>query len=326
MPHSSGGGSSGGGSHGGSGGSSHGPSYRTSTRPFPGAVCYIYYDSRSRPRMLYTNEDPTKPKKVNVATYILMGVFLLVPAAIIAFAGIHNPQKLTTNYNTTLIIQDDLHTLSDEEKSTLSETFQEFFALSGVCPSLLTVDNLTWMSQKPSLEDYAYQTYVNRFSDEKHWLIVYAANNADKNDWHFEGMQGNDTDSIITTKVANTFNDALVAGLQNPNTTAGQAINDSFQAIMPGLMDFSFYVEPGLWIFAGVWTVTMGFIITTQIVSDVRGKALRNAVKAPSELKLERCEYCGAEYYVDTTSRCPNCGASLGPMHYASVPEDFSEK
>ena len=71
-----------------------------------------------------------------------------------------------------------------------------------------------------NLEEYAYSAYVNRFQDEKHWLIVYEElgdvsslpedmyryPSSDEPEWQFWGMQGDDTDPILTAEVTEKFN------------------------------------------------------------------------------------------------------------------------
>lgn len=231
MPHSSGGGSSGGGFH--SGSSSSGPTHRTSSRPFPGAVCYVYYDRKGRAKTLYTNQNPKTAMRIPVGTFLLLGFLALVPAAIIPIAGNHTPTKLPTNYVHTIHIQDNLEVLSKEDKATLQDTFQQFFDLSGICPGLISVSNATWKAHYPSLESYALQTYLSQYSDESHWLIVYAADNNAKSQWAFEGMQGNDTDGILPRRVTDVFNKNMVAGLGDSATSVGSAIDGAFCSIMP---------------------------------------------------------------------------------------------
>ncbi len=314
MPHSSGGGSSGGGFH---SGSSSGPSYRTSRHPFPGAYCYVYYDNYGRARTIYTNQDPKTAKKTAIGTYILFGLLALAPAAIIPLAGNHNPTKLKTDYDHTIYVQDNLHVLNEAEETKLRDTFQKFFDLSGICPGLISINNAAWKGHYSSLENYAYNAYLSAYKDESHWLIVYAADDGAKTNWGFEGMQGNDTDNILTKQVTDAFNKTCYDGLSGNTYTVAEAIDASFQSIMPTLMDHTFYVEPGIWVVCGVWEVGIAVCIVSVILTGIRNKNLKNATKIEGTPNRKKCPHCGNEYIEGTIDRCPKCQAFIddGPKY-----------
>ena len=315
MPHSSGGGSSGGGFHGGSG-SSGGSSHRTSSRPFPGAYCYVYFDSRGRSRAIYTNADPRKSKP-KIGPYILMGVLLLVPAVIIPLVGNHNPKKLPTDYDTSIRIQDDLHVLSEQELPELNTTFAKFFDLSGICPSFVSISNGTWRGHYSSLQNYAYDKYINSFKDESHWLLVYSSDDAKKTNYYFEGMQGNDTDGVLTGRVTEQFTRTCLNYLSDPSVSVGKAINDAMASMLPTLMEHSFYVEPSLWVFMAIWEAGIALSTVFVIIGDVRMSRIKNATKVEGQPKKMRCEGCGYEYYDGTIEVCPKCGHDVSHPHYA---------
>ena len=320
MPHSSGGGSSGGGFH--SSSSSSSPSTRYSNRPFPGAMCYVYYDSAFRPRTIYTNVDPTKQKRNRVGLYIGLAAFLLVPGAIIPIAGFHNPQKIATDYSTTMYVRDDLNVISESEETTLRATFQEFLDLSGVSPSVVTIQTSTWKNgHYASLTDYAYDKYLAMFNDESHWLIVYSADDTAKTNWAFEGMQGNNTDPALMAYTTDGFNKTLYEELGS-NATVGAALNHAFRAILPTMMQSRFYVEPGLWIFMGLWEAGVVAAIVITIVQGKRAKLVQSAVKVEGQPKMAKCEHCGNDYYEGTVTKCPKCGADITHPHYAHFEGD----
>ena len=312
MPHSSGGGSSGGGGfH--SGSSSSGPTTRTSSHYFPGASCYVYYDRRGRARTLYTNQNPAAIQKTKIATYLLFGLLLIVPFIIIPVTGNHSPSMLSKNYEHSIVIQDQIGAFSDDEEAALTKTFQEFFDASGICPSLISIDNASWKNHYSKLEGYAYDAYINRFSDESHWLIVYSADDAAKTNWAFEGMQGDDTDGILTKKVTDIFNKTVYDNLGSVEYTAGEAIDSAFRAILPTLMDHYFYVEPTIWVFCAVWETVILVTIVFAIIGQFRNKNLKNAVKIDGEPNMTKCPHCGNPYVEGTIDRCPKCQAFLDP-------------
>jgi len=308
MPHSSGGGSSGGGF---SSGSSHsGPSYRTSTRYFPGAVCYAYYTPRGRLRTIYTN-NPNKPNgKGNVAGIVIMSLMMAVGLGIFLYSGYHHPTKLNTDYSTTIVIQDDQNVMTAEEEATLKATFDQFFTVSGICPSVLTVDNGVWNTHYASLQGYAYDAYINRFKDESHWLIVYSDDNATGAKWAFEGMQGNNTDNILTQDVTKRFNESVYNSLTASKPVAA-SLNDAFNLILPNLMDTTFKIQPGMWAFIAIWEGALTFALVSTIVNMSRNKGLQNAVRIEASATKAPCPNCGNLYIPGTVARCPKCGALL---------------
>ena len=308
MPHSSGGGSSGGGFHGGS--SSSGPSYRTSSRMFPGATCYVYYGRGGRMHTVYTNGPVGKSRKKNIFSYVLLGVMMAAGVGVAIFGSFHNPTKLSTDYSTTITIQDDINVLSVEEENTLQNTFKEFFTLSGICPSVLTVNDSTWNTHYASLSGYAYDAYLARFKDESHWLIVYSEASADHTHWAFEGMQGNDTDKVLFSSVTSRFNESLHSSL-SASKPLGASLEGAFRTIMPGLMDQSFRMETPLIIFLVIWEAALTVALVSAIINGVRNKGIENGFKVEGSAERLRCPSCGNEYIKGTIARCYRCGHIL---------------
>ena len=270
MPHSSGGGSSGGGFHSSSGShssSSSSNSSRISSRPFSGATTYVYYSRGHEPRLMYTNGQPLTSLKSGVISIFVTSFILFTVLIIFAFSGFHNPRKVSTNYNTSIVIHDNNGVLSTEEFSSITETFNEFLYKTGISPSLLTV-NEEYVSNPNDLEDYAYDEYLKYFSDEKHWLIVYySSKNTQKENWTFEGMQGNDTDNILTEEVTNKFSRVMYASLHEEGTNLYEALTRSFNEITPTIMDKSYHLDT-MQIFTGLFVGgILAFFIASQIIS-----------------------------------------------------------
>ena len=324
MPHSSGGGSSGGGFHS-SSGSSHSSSSssnssRISSRPFVGATTYVYYSKGHEPRLMYTNGQPLGSLKSNIVSIAIMSFILLTVLIILGFSGFHNPRKVSTNYNTSIVIHDYNGVLSTEEFSSITESFNEFLDKTGITPSLLTV-NEEYVSNPNDLEDYAYDEYLKYFSDEKHWLIVYySSKNTVKDNWAFEGMQGNDTDNILTEVVTNKFSRIMYTSLHEESTDLYEALTRSFDEITPTIMDKSYHLD-AMQIFIGLFVgAIFAFFIVSQIISLNSQKKLQKAVKIPTkEPELKKCLYCDSSYYAGTIDHCPNCGA---PVEFPKNPNN----
>ena len=330
MPHSSGGGSHGGGGHGGGGshgGSSSGSrSMPTASRKyFAGATPYVRYHN-GRTDILYADRDITKTKKQdyisNIATIVIISLFMAVFAfgSFGAISGVfRTPKKLSTNYDTTIVIDDRLGIISD--KAAMEKALSDFLDVTGITPAVITVDNESWYHYT-SLENYAYDLYVNRFDDEKHWLIVYSQpahiQQPGYVDWDWEGMQGDDTDNIITDYSADVFNGLMQKYLTaDSKYTVERAIRLSFEQITPQIMQRHTDRESLkeaimiLLIMGAMW----GFPVVFSIMNLVKMKNYKDYQKVPSVdgkiLIQETCDYCGGVYVVGTCLNCPHCGASV---------------
>ena len=217
MPHSSGGGSHSGGSHSGSHHSSHshGGSGRSSRHVrstyFPDARRYVYYDHH-RPVYVYADYDITEKRS---PLRFLMLLFYL-PFILFTFSmfaeAYHHPHKLPQNYDYKIVVEDKANVLGNTAE--LRNSLVAFYNRTGISPAVITVENSDWQGNYSDLENYAYDLYVNHFADESHWLIVYSTPDGYSSsdgfeDWYWEGMQGNDTDDVLTKSVTNSFNDEL---------------------------------------------------------------------------------------------------------------------
>lgn len=245
MPHSSGGGSHGGGSHGGSHHSSHshGGSGRSSRHVrstyFPDARRYVYYDHH-RPVYVYADYDITEKRS---PLRFLMLLFYL-PFILFTFSmfaeAYHHPHKLPQNYDYKIVVEDKANVLGNTAE--LRNSLVAFYNRTGISPAVITVENSDWQGNYSDLENYAYDLYVNHFADESHWLIVYSTpdgySSSDSfEDWYWEGMQGNDTDDVLTKSVTNSFNDELQKNLTaRTRYTVSSAISTSFDDLTPTVM------------------------------------------------------------------------------------------
>lgn len=314
MPHSSGGGSSGGGFHGGGGGGFHGHAGSSSSSnyvrhiysrtPFVGCYTYVYYRG-ARPYYMYTNDKPSKSFANLWASLIISLLFLLVPIALVIGYGVHIPKKLNTNYNTQIIIKDDIDAISAGEEIELKDTLMSFYDKTGITPAVMTVESYPY-----TLKSYAYDTYIKTFNDEKHWLIVYYEGS--HNYWAFEGMQGNDTDTILSERVTTRFNGYVYDDLSNGNTFATSLIN-SFNKITPTIMNSYFYLDSAIVAFVAIWTIILTIVVVFGIRDLINKYRLKDAILVgkPDSMKLVKCPYCGTDYYENTIKRCLKCGAEL---------------
>ena len=330
MPHSSGGGSHGGGGHGG-GGSHGGSSSGTRSMPtarrsyFAGSTPYVRYHN-GRMDVLYADRDITKTKKQDIVSNIITILIITAFMAVFAFgtfgsmSGLFRaPKKLKTDYDTTIIIEDNIGVITD--KAAMEKVLSDFLETTGITPAFITVSNESWVHYT-SLENYAYDLYVNTFDDEKHWLIVYSQSAHTSSDgfvdWYWEGMQGDDTDNIITDYSAGVFTDLMQKYLTaDSKYTVERAIRLSFEQITPQIMQRHTSREQikdavlVLAVMAAMW----GFPVVFSIRNLLKMRTYKDYQKVPSVdgkvLVQETCDYCGGVYVVGTCLNCPHCGASV---------------
>lgn len=318
MPHSSGGGSHGGGSHSSHsshssrGGSSSRPMHRIRHTAFAGSRRYVCY-RKNKAEYVYANYD--LGKKTSKASYLILLVYLpfLAVAIGLLMSSYHHPKKLTADYNTSIVIDDRAGLIEDSEEEDLQKTFQTFYDKTGITPAVITVNNEDWTEHYTSLENYAYELYVNTFDDEKHWLIVYSEASAiydSFNDWYWEGMQGDDTDDIITEGVADDFTNNLQRYLlQNTRYTPGSAIEKAFSELTPVIMK-PYWIQENL-LMAVCMLVFILFHASAMTGITPNGIKYRKAVACPQGAVEYRCTYCGGIYVVGTCITCPHCGAPV---------------
>ena len=131
------------------------------------------------------------------------------------FKGVFGkPEKLDMDYaKQDIVIEDRLELIDDKDKERIETSFKNFQDITGITPALVLVDNSLWNANYTNLENYSYELYLQNFDDEKHWLIVYSEDgNAEEGawkDWYWEGMQGDDTDSILTASKTDNFTKSL---------------------------------------------------------------------------------------------------------------------
>ena len=303
MPHSSGGGSHSGGSHGGHGGS-RGSSARTrtSSRPFHHSRRYVYYRN-NQPRYFYAGSD-FKPgfsisQIIVLIPFIIMGIYMLVQAIP------HVPRYSDHS----IVIKDEMKVIGDE-KGLMSE-LKAFQKKTGITPAVVTISNEEWMNSYYSLEDYAYDRYLEEFSDEMHWLIVYSqpeANKGKREYWYWEGMQGNKTDSVLTYSVTNSFDTDFTFYLNDELKSFDDALKASLNfltnniSMKPELADM---VKP-VFIF-----IVIGISLFTTIYRSVK---YRNATLAPLDGSEEIFGGTGNSYGGSNTY-----GSGYGSVPYSAA-------
>ena len=330
MPHSSGGGSHGGGGHSGGshssssswGGSSRGgaPNRRISKTYFPHARTFVCYN-HGRTNYIYSNFDaPEKPKETKktikqISVCLAAGLVLILIWMIVCAVP---AAKITAKYNTNIVIEDTANVLDDD--GSLYDTLSAFYEETGITPAVITVHNEDWNQYYMNLESYAYNLYVNHFPDEYHWLIVYSeptTPDSKFNDWYWEGMQGDNTDRILTEDVVNNFNRKLQKYLTadsqyNVSNAIKQAFNDTTPTIRQFKIISAKNSTPILLVIMSLIGLAMLWIQYAVITFQEKDKKYIEITKVPKEeIQEENCEYCGGLYIKGQHLTCPHCGAVI---------------
>ena len=319
MPHSSGGGSHSSGSHSGSG-TSFSSKYSAKSSSFAGSTRYLYY-ADSKPYFVYANYDIRKGRKLPVKSApIIFCIIFMLMAILHIPTEYHNPTKLewseeelsSIKYET-ILISDTANVISDKES--LRKSLDAFYNETGIMPAVITVEESIWVNNYTEIEHFAYDTYVNLFDDEKHWLILYSS--AEKNEsgfenWKWEGMQGNDTDPILSSNETNLFNKTLQKCLlQNSKYDVGQAISVAFDTLTPVAMKK--YLPTDVITSSFATFIIFGIVLLILIRPNPKlNNQYKSAVVCPETFEdQETCEYCGGIYVVGLHTKCPHCSAPV---------------
>lgn len=275
---------------------------------------YVYYDHH-RPVYVYADYDITEKRS---PLRFLMLLFYL-PFILFTFSmfaeAYHHPHKLPQNYDYKIVVEDKANVLGNTAE--LRNSLVAFYNRTGISPAVITVENSDWQGVYSDLENYAYDLYVNHFADESHWLIVYSTPDGYSSsdgfeDWYWEGMQGNDTDDVLTKSVTNSFNDELQKNLTaRTRYTVSSAISTSFDDLTPTVMKSKVN-----WTMLFTSIAILAFVcLHACLMIGINPKARKYAKAKPcSDAAQEKaCEYCGYTYVVDTCTECPHCGAPIPP-------------
>ncbi|MCR5401834.1 MAG: hypothetical protein K6E78_09615 [Treponema sp.] len=322
MPHSSEGESNSGGSHSGSesilGGHTTIKSDKAVSKKFPGAQRYIYFEN-NKPVYIWANYDITKTKQSRrKVTKLIIALLFWVLSVVLQ---IHNPkaldwspEEIASAGQETIVIKDDLNLFSDT--TGLSQAMSDFYEQTKIRPAIITVKEESWINNYDSLEIYAYELYVNMFEDEKHWLIVYSVPQVmegEFQDWKWEGMQGKDTDNILSVDASRFFNRHLQKYLlQKDKYSVEEALAMAFTDLNQRVMQV--YISKGSIILSILFLalIILVFLFAFGGFHPNKEEIYRSATLCPENFnEHDNCEYCGTEYLIGFHKKCPGCGAPL---------------
>lgn len=353
MPHSSGGGSHSGGSHGGShssgggsssfGRSSSGRSSSATVRSsyFDGAYRYVRYND-GQANYVYSDSSILNKSVSRVLLILLIlfyipffcvGIWLI--SKIFSFSS-----PLSTRYNDKAVILDTTNIFDNTEEDALISEISKFADTTGIPVCIMTCKNDSWTGHYNNLSAYAFDMYLDMYNDENHWLILYSDDGIDRQDnnqfsyWYFEGIQGDNTDKIITSSVAKNFNNNLTKYLFDKNNSTCKAFTLAFNKLNNKKLVGKITINPdGSVVEALLWN---GFVIIHFLLmlhgfrSSTSKNKYKDYIKCPeanysiSDNEV-RCEYCNGVYYRGTVIACPHCGAPI-PDDYKTSKHRYDSK
>ena len=331
MPHSSGGGSHSGGISGGGfsgGGGSHSGSFdnsgsggrRTYNHYVPGARTFVCYN-HGKMDYLYANYNVGSDAKESKRIACMFAKILAVITVLFVIYGLLcaiPPSKIKGSYDTTIIIKDNAQVLDDN--SALTKELEAFYDATGITPAIITVHNEDWQNHFAKLDNYAYELYVNHFSDEYHWLLVYSEpENPDSefNDWYWAGMQGDNTDKLLNGNKLQSFNQNLQKYLTaNTRYSISEAFEESFAnttPIMRKVDNLSDTILSTAMIYSFVALFVGGISIACFVEYKInKSKQYVEITNIPKEkIEEDNCEYCGGLFIRGKHLSCPHCGAAI---------------
>lgn len=343
MPHSSGGGSSSGGSHGGSsssggsfGGHGSGSGTRVSHRSFPGAYRYVGYNNDGERDYIYSNSPSLNKHRISVVL-LLFYIPFIIAGVFLGSRVVHIPSTMKTSYTPTVLVMDEEDMISDSDEKLVEKGAEAVYDATGVPVCVRFESNDVWDGSDKeyvSLQGYAFDTYLNMYNDEDHWLIIYTDNSkalTDANarlDWYFEGMQGDNTDKYLPEKVTSKFNTNLYNALSMHDGNIGQSFEESFESLAKDAKR-PFINKENL-PFALFWNLFLIFHMYFMVFHNSNRKYKNYVLCSDDEyesetksgfgseeesvadssgmLGLTRCPHCGHVYRKGSVMACPKCG------------------
>ena len=339
MPHISGGGFRGGGFHSGGfrGGGSHG--YRGGTHsyghaapirktPYLGARKHRYF-RHGHWHYFYKADTEKMPLILRIFVGLCFMPVLIMSVFGIVFPIVKQYKRFHLR-NTEILIKDEAHLLQND--SALRKSMSDFYKKTRIVPAVVTIHNEEWRDDYAALEHYAYDRYLNEFDDEMHWLIVYsepvtpAPELTDPySNWCWAGIQGDDTDPILTQYAAMEFNSDFHGRLEKRDGLAVDDLAAAFDLAAEKASEPDDFPIPPL--SASMIPAFLFFLFTFYLCTGLYEFKYRHAEPDPDspgiiehdapdpygELRVyekDFCMYCGAEYYIGVRT-CPKCGATL---------------
>lgn len=180
----------------------------------------------------YSRKDPHGPSPISFfVSLAILGMFPIMMVFVI-LSSITVPRALPKDPGPVpVMIEDNADLFTDADESEMMKTLTEFYDKTGIIPYVETEYNSTWKNNYSNIETYAYEQYVKRFSDEKHYLLLYTQSKQTDDsftDWNWWAIRGNDTGDIITAsnfaRFQKTFQDTLFSAGESMDGKTGYIV------------------------------------------------------------------------------------------------------
>jgi len=246
---------------------------------------FYYYDKNGQEHEIFSSTEPKRQSAGALLVLILFTILFVGAGILVSADSIRSifPSKLHPDY--TVIdghIEDNAGLINDYEGQ-LEKALTEFQDKTGICPYILSVNDEEWFSDYDSLEVYAYEQYVRRFTSEKFFLIVYSepetSSRTGFSDWKWEAVQGDDTIYIINENRFSRFQNDLHNGFLRTDYPA-RALTDAFSEAE------SYMLRPSVDVFE---LPSLGFSLIWEILTLL--------VMVPLIINWKKSQYT---YYEDT--------------------------
>lgn len=253
---------------------------------------------------------------------ILLYIFSLILVDFIIGIGIWKSPKFTfkpldPEYESTDVhIMDGAGVIDDEDS--LEEILQEFEDTTGISPYVMTVYDEDWKYYN-ELWNYAYEIYINSFSDEQHFLIVYSepenAAELDFVDWSWEGIQGDDTDPILTESKVERFGDDLHDNLLRNNVSVGKAFEYAFEESLTYMFEREDLRLNEIVFMLGIIDFVIIFFsyFFIDIISFMNAKRCRQLSPSKINKSSPVCPKCNMPVS-ENKNFCKNCGERINTI------------
>ena len=235
MPHLAGGGSHGGGfrSTGFVGSGITGKRLKGSdfakSQWFAGSRLYLKHNSDGSDEYVYANSMPVKAKLAPIIVMLVIYSFLfpLMGRSVYELA----PNKIIPVYSDVPAVYDEINAIKNKDE--LTDAITEYQKATGICPVIYTVykDDYT-----RTMKQVAYDKYVGTFTDEQHFVIIYAVSKEDQAKLNngeikvpgftWEAVQGNETDILMSPAIFKDFGSVAHSNLElgvDPGTAFANA-------------------------------------------------------------------------------------------------------
>ncbi len=298
---------------------------------------------------IYSDGDPRQLRLTDSFSSLFLALCFSLLSIFVASQGAfetYKPSKLTADTSQySVTIDDSGGLLGDTGK--LEASLGKFKEATGVTPVVKTVYNETWRDEYDSLEDYAYDLYLSEFADETHWLIVYAepedkdatlstdfitqskdALKGVKSDvpngydlFYWEGMQGDDTDSVMPASFVSEFNVNFQRKLEAEEASVADSLSETFDLLTEKLSTPVFRLGNPAYFVGGLiflpFVAAFAYKGISTIYDWAVGKRYKevNAEIVDGRPQVYHCPSCGGEYPVSTYAKCPHCGFNLYQCH-----------